>query len=340
MSPTRCRPLVALIIAVMLPSAVALLITPQFPSTAFRLAMTHRLPRRQSQVLLPASSQLGLLQDGSNVEALRRNNNKRHFNPVWAVTIPSLASVREMASALMIFFMSNEWQINLIKNALTLFCIRFVVCTYVDVSNQRTFKMAQVPRLFLAIGLTAGAAIWLDSIFVFPLYVINLCKNALCLLVASRIPLVLRAITTRVSKARRRRSFRKVKAQTPSKEMLIPKKPVVEKELPPLEPVEEPEEEGVVVAEEEKEPVEPEAPVVPEEPKKVGTQEDSKKGTTVNGIASAFVFFSNLEERIAEFQSKTITELFSTDEDATIEDRLNEQYQKILEKFDDGKNSS
>jgi hypothetical protein len=244
-----------------------------------------------------------------------------------------------MASALMIFFMSNEWQINLIKNALTLFCIRFVVCTYVDISNQRTFQMAQLPRLFLAIGLTAGAAIWLDSIFVFPLYVINICKNALCLLVASRIPLVLRAITTRVSKARRRRSFRKAKAQqTPSKEILIPKKPVVEKEPPPLEPVEEAEE--VVVAEEENEPVEPEAPVVPEEPKTVGTQEDSKKVTTVKGIASAFVFLSNLEERIAEFQSKTITELFSTDVDGTIEDRLNEQYQKILEKFDDGKNSS
>jgi hypothetical protein len=323
----------------MLPSVVALLITPQFPPTAFRSAMTHPLPRRQSQVLLPASSQLGLLQDGSNVEALRRNDNKQGFNPVWAVTIPSLASVREMASALMIFFMSNEWQINLIKNALTLFCIRFVVCTYVDISNQRTFQMAQLPRLFLAIGLTAGAAIWLDSIFVFPLYVINICKNALCLLVASRIPLVLRAITTRVSKARRRRSFRKAKAQqTPSKEILIPKKPVVEKEPPPLEPVEEAEE--VVVAEEENEPVEPEAPVVPEEPKTVGTQEDSKKVTTVKGIASAFVFLSNLEERIAEFQSKTITELFSTDVDGTIEDRLNEQYQKILEKFDDGKNSS
>ena len=242
MSRTHQSCLIAFVIAgLILPSVVAFLVTPQYST----ITLNDR-PRNQISDGFSAS-RFGL-HYGSQVEPPKKRKSSHVFSPVWAVAIPSLSTLRELALPLKTIFLSNEWQVNLIKNALLLFCARFVVSTYVDFRKQRNldkvfrrqraFDKSKLPRRVLATAMVAGAVLWLDSFFVFPEYVINISKNAFCLWVIMKtIPLSLSAISTKLSKAVAvlPKPFRTsmIPQQTTNESMV----PTPEKELPHVEVV-------------------------------------------------------------------------------------------------------
>ena len=357
MSRTHPSCLVAFVIAgLILPSVVAFLVTPQYST----ITLNDR-PRNQISDGFSAS-RFGL-HYGSQVEPPKKRKNSHVFSPVWAVAIPSLSTLRELALPLKTIFLSNEWEVNLIKNALVLFCARFVVSTYVDFRKQRNldkvfrrqraFDKSKLPRLALATAMVAGAVLWLDSVFVFPEYVINISKNAFFIWVAMKtIPLLLSAISTKLSKAfavRQKPLRTSMISQKTTKESMVPKP---EKELPHVEMVKPDEEingESVSVEPDEEEPnksVDPEGtdqveyvePIAEQQPTKLEKKEKTKNENipekVAQGVAGGFALLSDLQESLAEFQSKTIPEFFDSPEET--QDKLNALNQKILEFFKDG----
>ena len=346
----------------MVPFVAAFLVTPQYPPVTRNDRQRNRISEEFS------ASRLGV-RYLSKVETSRRRKNSQIFTPALAVAIPSLSTLQELASALKTIFVANEWQVNLIKNALVLFCARFVVSTYVDFRKQRNFdKMfrrqrafdkTKLPRLLLATAMVAGAVLWLDSVFVFPDYVVNISKNAFCLWVATKtIPLLLSTIGTGLSKIVTvlLRPFRKSTiSQETTKELMLPN---TEKKLPhfeivkaeeegrgendPVEPKLE-EERNKSVDPEGTDNVEPVEPVDGVDPTKLGNKEKTKKETVpekvAKGVTGSFAMFSDLQEGLAEFQSKTISEFFDADSYDETQDRLNALNKKIVEFFKDEKDS-
>jgi len=318
---------------------------------------------------------------------LRRNMGR--FNPTWAVVLPSLShpiiqdvlvtlsqSVKDVMTTLIPIFMSNEWEINLLKNALCLFCARFVVLTYSDYFKQKAFEkkftrkrgfdFSRVPRLTLATSMVIGTILWLDSIFVFPQYVINIGKNSFFLVLGVKtIPPILSAIGSGLTKIGRALSapFRRPKKSSIPKKTSPPLPPKIEKVVPVIEPPVVSIEEKVVVVEEEtkketvveveKEEMEKETVEVKKEKtvakkektvakkekivvkkEKVETDKETVPKRVIRGILGSVALVGDIQESLAEFQTKTFPSWFDGLESyETNQERLNSINKQILEMF-------
>lgn len=315
----------------------------EYPSAKLRMETRILFERRASS----SPSPLPLIheEDGPctvNKSVLRRKNRQSLTPALAAVLDPSVSvAFKSAASTLVSIFLSNEWYINLAKNAFTLLSIRFVVTTFLDYRASGSFEKGQVPRYALAVGLVAAGLVWLDSVFVFPDYVINIGKHFLLLVGATKILRIIYPFAKKgVSKTLSALLWpvRKMKSATTKTE---PSSSIAESKIESSTLIVE---ESITGHEDE------EDSVIENEPEDIGDSEEvvkepeAKDGkatrNVVKNMAGGFMGLANLQDTLAEFQLETIPKWFSKESYDSTQERLNELNKKIVELFKDKGESS
>lgn len=245
-----------------------------------------------------------------------------------AVLAPLLVTLRNAAAPAMAVAMANEWPLNLVKHVLTIFVVRFMVSTFLDMSRATKFQWTKLPRYLSTAGLVVAGALWIDSIFLVPYYVISLIKHVFCMW----------GVVSVVS-------F--IRSRLPKKAPTTVTKAVAEPVPPPPKSVPSPPA-GVGVEEEEEEEPPVAAPKIEEEEKEEplvetkATTSDDEAITTEekvvekveNVVKDGLYYLANIQEELAELQLKRIPEIFSRETYDRAQERITKfQSEKVLDFF-------
>jgi hypothetical protein len=207
----------------------------------------------------------------------------------WGVLAPLLLSVQTAAAPALAIAMANEWPINLARHVLTMISVKFVVCAIMDMKRETEFRWS--PRYFSAAGLVVAGAFWLDSIFFFPYYIINLAKHVGCMCGVVSVFSIVRSLKKKTSTTKTKKVT--VKPIPP------PPKPVVVEEPPAalVAPVEN----EKVDEEEKEEPPSNQGADFNEKKNKAKGEKELLPYEVVNN------YLANFQEGFAEFQLKLVS---------------------------------